>query len=142
LPLIPRDAARRETVGQFLRFCVIGTGGAVVDIGVLYFAMHVLTLNHYTGRAVSWLAAATFTWAMNRRFTFSDGRPPLTQWAKFLAANAVGGLVNYGVYAALVAGSALVSAIPAIGVAAGSLVGLAFNFSASKWVVFRDRRRV
>jgi len=131
--------ARRQTVLQFLRFSVIGTLGAVVDASVLYILMHGVGLGPYSGRLASWLVAATFTWVMNRRFTFVDDRPPLKQWLAFLAANALGGIVNYGVYAVLVTVSPLVAQYPALGVAAGSLVGLAFNFSASKWVVFRTR---
>jgi putative flippase GtrA len=142
LALLPLRAVHRETLGQFLRFSAIGTAGVVVDAGVLHVAMHGAGLDHYSGRVVSWLAAATFTWAMNRWFTFSDGRPPLRQWATFLAANSVGGVVNYAVYAALVAFSPLVSAYPVIGVAGGSIAGLAFNFSASKWVVFRKHHTV
>jgi putative flippase GtrA len=131
---------RRETVFQFLRFALIGTGGFLVDSAVLYGAMHLLALGYYGGRVLSWLAAATFTWAMNRRFTFNDNRPALKQWAAFLAAQSVGGLVNYGVYAALVATVPLIKTYYVIGVGAGSLVGLVFNFSSSKWVVFRKRR--
>ncbi len=128
---------RRQTLGQFLRFAMIGTAGVVVDASALYGAMHGLGLGHYSGRLLSWLAAATFTWSMNRRFNFADDRPALAQWLKFLAANAVGGLVNYGVYCLLVYLSPLVAAYPIIGVGAGSIAGLAFNFSASKWLVFR-----
>ncbi|TAL01801.1 MAG: GtrA family protein [Rhodospirillaceae bacterium] len=133
--------SRRQTLRQFLRFAVIGTGGLVVDASTLHAGMHGLGLDPYSGRLLSWLVAATFTWAMNRRFTFVDRQPPLTQWAKFLAANAVGGIINYGVYAALVVTSPLVAAYPTIGVGAGSIAGLGFNFSASKWVVFRARRK-
>ena len=132
--------SRRQTFRQFLRFSVIGTGGVVVDASALYGAMHGLGLDHYSGRLLSWLVAATFTWAMNRRFTFADSRPPLTQWAKFLAANAVGGIVNYSVYAGLVTFNPLVAVYPVIGVGAGSIAGLAFNFSASKFVVFRTQK--
>ena len=140
----PRGAAhdsRRETLRQFGRFALIGVGGFLVDAAVLYAAMHGLGLGHYSGRVVSWLTAATFTWVMNRRFTFNDQRPPLRQWMAFVAAQSVGGIVNYGVYAALVATVPLVAAYPVVGVGAGSLVGLILNFSSSKWVVFRARRR-
>jgi putative flippase GtrA len=129
--------AQRQTFFQFLRFSIIGTLGAAVDAGTLYAVMHGIGLGPYSGRLASWLAAATFTWAMNRRFTFVDDRPPFRQWLAFLAANALGGVINYGVYAVLVAMSPLVAQYPALGVAAGSLAGLTFNFSASKWVVFR-----
>ena len=40
-----------------------------------------------------------------------DHRPPAVQWLRFLGANALGGAVNYGVYAALVTFSAAVAAL-------------------------------
>ncbi len=137
MALFELNDARREILRQFLRFGLIGTAGVFVDGAALYGAMHGLGLDHYSGRLLSWLVAATFTWSMNRRFTFEDKRPALVQWLKFLAANAVGGLVNYGVYCLLVYFSPVVAAYPILGVGAGSLAGLAFNFSASKWLVFR-----
>lgn len=132
---------RAETFRQFLRFGVIGTGGFVVDTSVLYLVMGLVGLDHYSGRGVSWLVAATFTWAMNRRFTFSDSRPPFRQWLAFLASNAVGGAVNLGVYATMVTFLPVVADHPVLGVAVGAIAGLFFNFSASKWVVFRRHHR-
>jgi putative flippase GtrA len=137
LALFELTDTRREILRQFLRFGMIGTAGVFVDGTALYIAMHGLGLDHYSGRLLSWLVAATFTWSMNRRFTFEDKRPPFVQWMKFLAANAVGGLVNYGVYGLLVYFSPIVAAYPIIGVGAGSIAGLFFNFTASKWMVFK-----
>ena len=45
--------------------------------------------------------------------------------------------LNYAVYAALVASGDPFTAHPALAVAAGSLSGLFFNFTASKKLVFR-----
>lgn len=128
-----------ETGGQILRFGLIGVAGLFVDIAALYGAMHGLDLGLYAGRVVSYLAAATFTWAMNRRFTFTQADPshPALQWLKFLMANAVGAAANYGVYAALVTWVAVAHDFPFIGVAAGSLAGMTFNFVASKKWVFK-----
>lgn len=125
---------------QFLRFGVIGVLGLGVDTAALYFAKDVLGLGLYGGRVFSYLVAATFTWACNRRFTFTaaDAAHPIQQWAKFLAANAVGGVVNYVVYAALVTYWPLAAAYPFIGIAAGSLSGMTFNFIASKRWVFKS----
>jgi putative flippase GtrA len=85
-------------------------------------------------------AAVTFTWAMNRWFTFAgaDPRRGTAQWGCFVAANGVGALVNYGTYAALVALVPLVAARPVLGVAAGSVAGLVFNFTLSKLWVFHS----
>jgi putative flippase GtrA len=49
-----------------------------------------------------------------------------------------GALVNYGTYAALVASVPLVATRPVLGVAAGSVAGLVFNFTLSKLWVFHS----
>ncbi len=136
-----QPSQRAELLRQFFIFGLIGTAGFVVDSSTLYLAMGLLGLDHYSGRVVSWFVAATFTWAMNRRFTFSDSRPPFRQWLAFLASQAVGGLVNFGIYAAMVTFMPVVAEHPVLGVAAGAIAGLFFNFSASKYVVFRRHHR-
>ena len=137
----PRGRYRIEQ--QLLRFAAIGTLAFLVDTAALYFALGVLGLDKYAGRILSFLTAATFTWAMNRRFTFPEARgaPMARQWLEFLAANGVGGLVNYGVYALLVTYVDRVAAYPVLGVAAGSLAGMSFNFGASRGWVFRRSRK-
>jgi putative flippase GtrA len=124
---------------QFLTFGLVGTGGFLVDSATLYLCLAV-GANHYTGRALSYLVAATFTWAMNRRFTFRDRRDSslLREWARFLFANALGGALNYATYALLVSTSPMVYAHPVLGVAAGSIASLGANFIVSRHFVFRS----
>ena len=126
---------------QFLRFAMVGVAGFGVDSGCLYLVVHELGGGLYAGRLVSYLSAASFTWALNRRYTFGNRRGDrLTrEWLRFLAANAAGGLINYGVYAVLVSASELVSTWPVIGVGAGSLAGLIANFLLSRRFVFDGR---
>jgi putative flippase GtrA len=116
---------------QFLRFALVGTAGFVVDSAVLYLAMGTLHANHYSGRLLSFLTAATFTWAMNRRYTFADEFEPA---ARVVCPCNHSGRSNYGVYAA--GGFHIIADRPVIGVAAGSLVGLAINFYLSRRMVF------
>ena len=122
---------------QFLRFALVGCAGFLVDAGVLN-AVLLLGADRYSGRLVSYLAAATFTWALNRNYTFRAQRDTrlLGEWGRFLAANAVGGLINWTTYAILVSVSTTVFAHPAIGVGAGSLAGLVVNFTLSRRFVF------
>lgn len=124
---------------EFLRFAAVGVVGLFADMAALTFALNVLHLDVYSGRVFSYLVAATVTWALNRRFTFVSAErvSPLRQWLKFLGANAIGGAVNYAVYAAIVTFTALGAAWPVLGVAAGSVAGLAFNFSINKLWVFK-----
>lgn len=137
---------------QFLTFALIGVGGLLVDMAALFVAMHLLMLDPYGGRVFSYLMAATFTWYMNRRYTFIgvSRRAAIRQWARFIAANAVGAMVNYAVYVlVLKTGPVVVAAVglwpelvasllPYAGVAAGSVSGLVFNFVLSKKLVFRN----
>ncbi len=126
-------------LSEFLRFAAVGVVGFLVDTAALYFAIHVLTLDLYSGRVFSYLVAATTTWALNRRFTFTrpDPAPALLQWAKFMGANAVGGVINYAVYAAVITFTAIGPQYPVIGVAIGAVFGLFFNFAINKFWVFR-----
>lgn len=127
-----------STRSQFFRFALVGVAGFAVDAAVLHIAMKYGGANPYAGRLISYLMAASFTWALNRRFTFYATRceSAPAEWARFLAGNALGGLLNYGVYASLVAGTAIVSQYPVIGVAAGSIAGLLINFILSRRFVF------
>jgi putative flippase GtrA len=123
---------------QFLRFSLIGAAGFLVDAAALYVAMAWLGAGYYSGRVLSYVAAASSTWALNRRFTFHEQRSKnrLAEWARFFTANAAGGIANYVVYATLVASSPLVREWPILGVAAGSIAGLVINFNLTRRVVF------
>ncbi|MBI1210025.1 MAG: GtrA family protein [Alphaproteobacteria bacterium] len=128
----------------FFRFAVVGTGGFVVDTAVLY-TMLALGLDLYSGRAVSYLCAATFTWYGNRTITFSEARASgaaniAAEWLRFIVTNLGGGAVNYTVYAVLVTYSEVVRAYPIMGVAAGALSGMTVNFLVSRWLVFTGNR--
>lgn len=122
---------------QLARFALVGVIGFLVDAGTLQAYLALLPGHFFSGRAISYLAAASTTWALNARFTFGQQtRAPLAQWGRFLLFNLSGGAVNYGVYAILVASVPLVESHPAIGVAAGSLSGLGVNFAVSRRFVF------
>lgn len=148
LPL-PATLAHRlpPVLVQFSAFAVVGVIGLGADTAVLYALLYGAGIGFYLARSISFLLAATVTWALNRRYTFRHSRPEplLRQWARFLATNAFGGGINYGVYAALIAWGAHLapsatanpfSAHPFLAVAAGSIAGMFFNFIGSRWLVF------
>jgi putative flippase GtrA len=135
---------------EFLSFSVIGSIALVIDVAALWLALNLLGLGLYSGRFFSYLSAATCTWWLNRRFTFkgAGNDAALRQWIKFLAANALGGVINYSTYAAIVtwtpnrmpiALEPLLFALPYGATVAGSLAGLVFNFTTSKFLVFQQR---
>lgn len=123
--------------GRLARFALVGAAGFAVDVAALAAAF-ALGFGPYSGRVLSFLCAATFTWAANRRFTFAVEAPPsLGEWLRFLAANAQGGIVNYLTYAALVTWGWGIASHPFLAVAAGSIAGLGVNYALSSRFVFR-----
>lgn len=121
-----------------LRFGAVGVAGFVVDASVLLAVLTFTPIGPYAGRVISFLCAATVTWALNRRFTFTGARiaPAGSQWIRFVAVNAIGGAVNYGVYALCIARLGAEPPFPVLAVALGSIAGLAFNFTLSRTFVF------
>ena len=127
---------------SLLRFAVIGAFGMPVDAGVLWLMTHRFGLDPYSGRVISWLSAASFTWIGNRYFTFGATRArgflaTAKEWLRFLAANAVGGLVNVGLYSTLVRFAPPPINNLYVALVLGVLAGLIFNFTLSKTLVFK-----
>lgn len=124
---------------QFLRFALVGIAGYVVDAGVLTLLVEGIGLDPYSARVASFVCAATATWWLNRRFTFAASDKPAAgrQWARFLLVNAFGAAINYGAYVIALQSWPLAMDYPALAAAIGSIAGLAFNFPASKFLVFR-----
>jgi len=123
-------------IRQFLRFGTVGGIGFVIDTAVVYALRGALGL--YGAGMVSYLVAASCNWALNRVWTFrglGEG-PAHRQWARFMAANLVGFVLNRGTYAILVTWVPLCARQPVFAVAAGSVAGMFVNFALSRRVVF------
>ncbi|GAA0579392.1 hypothetical protein GCM10009416_17250 [Craurococcus roseus] len=135
------NAERRRWPGEIIRFGVVGAVGFVVDAGVLTLGL-LAGAGPWLGRAISYVAAATTTFALNRSWTFRGAdrsRPVTRDWGLFLAVNLVGFACNYGTYAALISGVPMMRDLPVLAVAAGSLAGMVGNFVLSRRYVFRSR---
>lgn len=131
------DTARTGGAGQFARFALIGALGFVVDVAVLYGAL-ALGAGTVAGRLLSFLAAASFTWAVNRRYTFAATASLWREWARYLASMAGGMLVNLLTYAFVLWLLPAAWWTPGLAVACGSAAGLGVNFISAKLFVFRS----
>jgi len=127
---------------QFLLFCIGGVIGFVVDASILRLLVSGLGMDAYVARLVSFLIAATATWLWNRHNTFRGTRRYglLGEWSRYLLAMSGGFAVNYATYAALYTFFAIVQKYPELGVAAGSVSGLAVNYASSRWWIYRRDR--
>lgn len=109
----------------------------MTDFGVLVGVVNWLRLEPTSGRILSFMVAATITWKVNRHFTFSQrGVGTVREWLSYLLLTGVGGLVNVAVYWLWIALTNSRTVNLFLGVAAGSIVALFFNFTISKRAVF------
>ena len=125
---------------EFLLFAFAGVIGLGVDVGVLYLAAPLL--GWYAARVLSFLAAATATWALNRRYAFGarhSGASLAREYFSYLLTMLGGAVVNYGVYV-LVLHTVTGPWAPAFGVALGSCAGMTLNFLAARQLIFKSRR--
>ena len=128
---------------SFVRFAVVGGAGYFVNLAALWLATHRLAMNDYLGGAFSIFVAMCFTWMGNRYFTFAArrARGSLTaigrEFLAFVGANLTGAAVNYAVYAGLLRFAGAPFDDKYIAQACGVLVGLVFNFTLSRTLVFK-----
>jgi putative flippase GtrA len=141
--MLPRRIYDGLTEGQrqFLKFCVVGGIGFVVDTGTLSILMRAFGADPVKGRLISqFVFGMTTTFFLNRSLTFRDKRGDsiLVQYLRFALANGIGNLLNFGTHAVLVDNVAFFQRIPEMGIVAGTAVGMMFNFAGSKYFVFRQ----
>lgn len=134
--------ARHIPESRFLRFAIVGGAGFVVNEAALYVVLHAANLDKYSAWFAAFLVSVTFTWWGNRALTFPElavRERLLREWAAFVVANSLGAAANFAVYFALVTFAPPPFGNPLVAVAAGTLAGLLFNFTASRRFVFRGR---
>jgi len=132
-------APPRSVIHQLFWFGVSGVLGLLVDMALLWLATPWLGL--YGGRVLSFLCAATSTWAFNRRQTFAptgrQGKTLAAEYLAYLGTMSIGGAVNYSAYVAFVRHFPDLPGFSMWGVAVGSLAGLGFNFVSARFLIFR-----
>jgi putative flippase GtrA len=135
-PLVGVD---QMVAARFVKFASIGVVAFLIDVIVFQGILSLSSASLYLTRLISFVVATTAAWWLNRTFTFSDAVDikPHLQWARFFAANLVGGSVNYAVFVIAIAMVPLAAAFPVLALAAGSLCGIVFNFTAYQRYVFR-----
>ena len=63
------------------------------------------------------------------------------EWLAYLGLMVIGGTVNYATYAAAIEISDLVRRHPELGVALGSIAGMAINFWSAKTMIFERKAK-
>jgi dolichol-phosphate mannosyltransferase len=124
---------------EFLKFCLVGLLGLFVDLSILSVLKELFAVDTRLCQVFGFLAAVTFNFAVNRRFSFEDARstPLVGSYLAYVGANLVGLTLRMLVIQALLSltsldrgrGYLLVSVI-------GILVATLVNFIGVKYFAF------
>lgn len=120
------------------RFAVVGTVGFAVDAGVLQLLVGLAGWSPFAARVLSFPAALTATFVLNRAWTFGALRmSPVRAYGAYGVIQTIGAALNLGVFSICLLAVPALYQRPVIALAIGSIVAMIFNFYASRRLVFR-----
>jgi putative flippase GtrA len=125
---------------RVLWFAIAGGTGFLVDAGIL--SVLVWTgLDARPARLVSFAAALTTTWLVNRSMAFGDraGPPTVAEFLRYAAASMAAAIVNLGLFMGLVTWGGPFAAWPVLALAIATAISMSLNFLSYLKVVFKPK---
>jgi putative flippase GtrA len=85
---------------EFLKFCIVGFSGMIVDFGTTWLLKEKVKINKYIANSSGFVLAATSNYLLNRFWTFhSENVKVATEYLTFIMISVVGlGINNAVVY--------------------------------------------
>jgi dolichol-phosphate mannosyltransferase len=136
-----------KTISEFIKFCLIGGSGMVIDLAIVYLSMQTFMIsgiipNPYrfrTARVTGYVFAVTSNFLLNRKFTFQEAAQGNIhrQYLSFFMVSLLGFLVNFSISVYLHEHIAFFNRYYLIAAFMGILGGTFINFTGSKLFVFK-----
>jgi dolichol-phosphate mannosyltransferase len=122
---------------QLVQFLTVGGLGTMVNLVLLTLFLH-LSVPARPAVALAIVLSMIFNFVLNRRFSFGESRREswVRQFIGFMSACSVGALINYAVTLLLMGESFHLR--PQLAALVGVAGATAFNFIASRYLVFRS----
>jgi dolichol-phosphate mannosyltransferase len=130
---------RRRAAVEFVKFCLVGALGVVVDVATVIAARELLALDHRLCAAAGFLVAVSHNYLLNRFWTFRHAREtsPLDSYTGFVAVCSLGLLVRLGIVHALVEHTGLgLGRWYILANFVGIVAATAVNFTGAKFYAF------
>jgi putative flippase GtrA len=85
---------------KFLKFCMVGFSGMIIDFGTTWLLKEKVKLNKYIANSTGFILAATSNYLLNRFWTFhSENKQIATEYLSFVLISIAGlGINNLVVY--------------------------------------------
>jgi putative flippase GtrA len=125
----------RPPLARIASFSGVGVIGFGIDASILSALVHVFGWPHYAARAISFAAAVTVTWYLNRLWVFAATGDVAKEYRAYFTVQVAGATINLGTYALVIAAVPRLAQLPVLPLAVGASLALLFNYSmASRWV--------
>ena len=130
-----RRVISSETYRHMFTFAVVGSLAFFVDAGV-FTAMHALGAGTFLSRSLSILTSVTFTWYLNRTFTFKTSKPAsFLEFLSYLGGMQLGLITNFTTFFIVLYVSDFASTYPIVALAIATLAGMTINFLISRKIL-------
>ena len=85
---------------KFLKFCIVGSSGMIIDFGTTWLLKEKVKINKYFANSLGFIIAATSNYFLNRFWTFhSENTQVATEYISFVLISIVGlGINNFVLY--------------------------------------------
>ena len=118
-------------------FVLVGGIGLVIDTTVTTLFITLVGLTPAPAKIIGFLVAVVGTYVLNKRFTFADRGVRSAPFARYLAVQVIGSLINLGIFLFLLASFDSDTVIAIILCSAtASLCAAVFNYLVLRRVVF------
>lgn len=127
----------RSHIIIFIKFLFVGFCGFMIEYLIILFGM-ILGFGPLLPRLVGFPLAVTCTWLANRSWSFkASGAPTVKEYLTYICGMTGGAILNIMTYIFLII-LPLQYVNPIIALAFATIVSMIFNFSFSKFFVFRN----
>jgi putative flippase GtrA len=130
---VSAESKLRPARGDKRRFLLVGGAAFVLGSAILKLLIE-LGVSPYLAQIPVFAAAVTFTWALNRRYTFdAASKPTFREYFAYLVVSSGGLGTNVFFYTVSVA----LGCPPLLALAIGTICGMTVNFLGYDRMVFR-----
>ena len=127
---------KKETIIQFIKFCIIGISNTVVHLSIYYLLLW-LNVYYLLANIIAFVISVLNSWFWNKKFTFTESTTTAFTFVRLYASYGATALLGTGLLYILVdviGLSKYISPIINIGITTG------INFILNKYFVFRNFR--
>jgi putative flippase GtrA len=84
-----------DLIWKFLKFCVVGSSGLVIDFGSTYVLKEKLRIYRYVANSIGFCLAASSNYFLNRIWTFHSTNPQyIVEYTSFFIISLIGLVIN------------------------------------------------